>query len=216
MSEVAWRSVGAVLLFSVPALAEPPPPRAPADVRVAAAPGDESPRLPVTPRFARAVVAAALRAARYSEQRSALASMAARTRSSAILPEVWLRSARTTDQSLRLAPTTDDPGHYSEIGGAGLWLEARLVWHLDRLLFDSDEVAVQRLKNEHATVAARLVGRVLGELFAWQRAVLRAGDDRASPEDREAASVRRLEAEITLDVLTDGFFTAEIEKRARP
>jgi hypothetical protein len=132
--------------------------------------------------------------------------MAARTRSSAVLPELILRAARSTDQSLRLTPAVDDPSHYSEGGAAGLWLEARLIWHLDRLAFDRDEISVERLRNEREGVAAKLSGRVLSLLFAWERASLRANDDNVSPDERAEASLQKAESEVLLDVITAGWF----------
>ena len=135
-----------------------------------------------------------------------LASMTARTRSSAALPELWIRAARSTDDSLRLSPTVDDPYHYTALGGAGTWLEARLAWHLDRLLFDRDEIAVERLRREHSERMGRLIGRVTAVLFAWQRAVLRSEDPKATDEDLEQAVLARAEAEATLNLLTSGWF----------
>jgi hypothetical protein len=132
--------------------------------------------------------------------------MAARTRSSAAFPELILRAARSTDQSLKLTPAVDDPSHYSEGGAAALWLEARLIWHLDRLVFDRDEIAVERLWNEREGVAAKLSERVMELLFAWERATLRANDDGASPDDRAEASLEKAESEVLLDVITAGWF----------
>jgi hypothetical protein len=100
----------------------------------------------------------------------------------------------------------DDPAHYSELGGAGVLLEARLIWHLDRLAFDRDELSVERLKVDRAEAAAKLSQRVLETLFAWQKASLVAEDPNALPEDRDAAALGKLEAEVTLDVLTAGWF----------
>jgi hypothetical protein len=162
----------------------------------------------VTSRLAREAIAAALRASGFPAERRALESMASRARTSAALPELWLRASRSTDQSLRLSPTLDDPAHYSELGGAGILLEARLMWHLDRLVFDSDELSVERLKNDRADAAAKLSQRVLETLFAWQKASLRAEDPDGSPEDKEAAWLAKVQAEVTLDVLTAGWFGA--------
>jgi len=161
----------------------------------------------VTPGLARAAVAAAMRAAGSPAVLAQLSSMAARTHTAAILPELFLRAARSTDDSLRLSPTVDDPYHYTALGGAGIWLEARLIWHLDRLVFDREEVAVERLRREHADAMAKLRGRVLEALFAWQRAVLRATDAKASADDLEQAALSRAEQEATLDALTAGWFT---------
>ena len=186
-------------LPAAPASTGPPTPQA-VDVPVARPPL-------VTPGLARATLAAAMRAAANPETRAHLSSMAARARTSAVLPELFLRAARTTDDSLRLSPTVDDPYHYSVLGGAGLWLEARLVWHFDRLVFDRDEVSVERLRREHDGAMAALRGKVLEALFAWQRAVRRSEDPKAGEDELEQALLSRAEQEATLDVLTGGWFT---------
>jgi hypothetical protein len=192
------------LCLAAPLRAEPPVP-----MPAAAAAPTRPPRPPlVTSRLAQAAIAAALRASGFAVERRALESMASRARTSAALPEVWLRGSRSTDQSLRLSPTVDDPAHYSELGGAGILLEARLIWHLDRLVFDRDELSVERLKNDRTDAAAKLSQRVLETLFAWQNACLRVDDPTLLPEEKAAAWVSRAAAEVTLDVLTAGWFGA--------
>jgi hypothetical protein len=195
-----WLSLAAPAVAEPPAAAPPPKP-APAQVGVPHAPL-------VTSQLARGAIAAALRASGFFVERRTLESLASRARTSAALPEVWLRGSRSTDLSLRLSPTVDDPAHYSELGGAGILLEARLIWHLDRLVFDRDELSVERLKNERADAAAKLSQRVLEALFAWQNARLRGTDPALLPEEREAAWVSAAQAEVTLDVLTAGWFGA--------
>jgi hypothetical protein len=169
--------------------------------------------LPLTPRLARETVAAAFRAAGSSAVRERYASMAARARSSALLPELWLRVSRSTDDSLRSSPTLDDPYKYSAAGGAGLWLEARLAWHFDRLAFDRDEVAVERLRREHSADLARLAAKVLEVLFTWQRASVRAEDPKATADELEQATLARAEAEATLDLLTAGWFAGRAKEK---
>lgn len=164
----------------------------------------------VTPLLARGAVLAALRAARYPEKQAALRSMASRVRTSGVLPELWLRAVRTHDDSLSLTPTTGDPYHFSQVGGVGYFLEARLVWHLDRLVFDRDEVAVERLRAERSDIAGRLTNKVLEVLFAWQRALLAKDDLNLPDDDRRHAAISAMEAEVTLDVLTGGWFTETV------
>jgi hypothetical protein len=170
----------------------------------------------VTPDLARRAVAVALAVAGHPGVRRRLASMAARVRTAAVLPEVWLRAARTTDDALHLAPTVDDPYHYTESGGVAWWLEARLVWHLDRLQFDREEVAVERLRAEREGDAAKLATRVVETLCAWQRARDGAQDPGSSEEDAGRAREAEVEAEIVLDLLTDGWFTAEVRHAGGP
>jgi hypothetical protein len=167
----------------------------------------------VTPSLARDTVAAAFVAAGSPEARAHLSSMSARARTSAVLPELFLRVARSTDDSLRLSPTVDNPYQYSALGGAGIWLEGRLVWHLDRLVFDREEVAVERLRREQADSMAKLRAKVLEALFTWQRAVFRARDPKANADELEQAALSQAEQEATLDVLTAGWFTG---RRASP
>lgn len=197
-----WLAV-LVLLGSI-AHAEDAPP-SPAAAQRAASP--QAPIPAVTSGLARAAVRAALRAGGFPERWALLGSLSARAKSAALLPDLSLRVARSTDQSLRLSPTLDDPARYSEAGGAGVTLEARATWHLDRLLFDGQELAVERLRSERAEAAGKLCGRVLDLLFTWQRAVARDEDPGLSDDERREALLRRIEAEVRLDVLTQGWFS---------
>lgn len=215
----AWAPAGFAVAFTV--LAEPPeagPALDPPAPSRAGAPRPDpvdrpSVALQVTPGFARAAVRAALAAAREREAWARLASLDARAHTSALLPELILRVARNTDESLRLSPTVDEPYNYSAAGGAGWWLEGRLIWHFDRLLFDTHELGIERLRMEAGDRTGRLVNKVLTTLFAWQRAIARADDPKAVDEDRERAELARAEAEIMLDELTGGWFRAELARR---
>ena len=202
------RSIWLLLFAARSGLAEPPEAaRVPgAGSAPAVAPLPLVRPLPLSPRLARETVAAAFRAAGSSAVREHIASMAARSRSSALLPDLSVRAARSTDDSLRSSPTLDDPYRYLSAGGAGLWIEARVTWRFDRLLFDRDEVAIERLRREYSSDLARLAAKVLDVLFTWQRASVRAEDPKASAEELEQATLARAEAEATLDLLTAGWF----------
>jgi len=125
---------------------------------------------------------------------------------------VWLRGSHSTSDALNLAPTLDDPYHYSSSGGIGWLFEARLIWHLDRLIFEHDEISVERLRADREGDAAKLTSKVVETLFAWQRASLRANDPKSSTEELESAELARTEAEIVLDVLTDGWFSERLRR----
>jgi hypothetical protein len=129
------------------------------------------------------------------------------------LPELRLRGARTTDESLRLTPTTSDPYRYTQAGGSTLTFEARLTWKLDRLVFADEEIDVERLRGQRAAAARGLVREVLRLLVAWQRATIRAADVDAPPDERLDAVLDAVEAEAALDVLTDGWFSARLGRR---
>ena len=130
-----------------------------------------------------------------------------RARASAALPVLRLRATRTTDESLRLTPTSSDPYRYTQAGGASLALEAQATWNLDRAVFADEELQVEHLRRLRAQQDARLVEDVLRALFAWQRAVVDAAAPDAPPEERELAELRVIEAEVRLDVMTGGWFS---------
>jgi hypothetical protein len=167
--------------------------------------------------LAQAAVRAARRERAVELRRARLDGLATRARASATLPQLVLRAARSTDQSLRLSPTANDVTvyDYTHTGGADLLLEARATWTLDRLVFASEELGVERLRLEHDRAEERLVDRVLSLVFAWERAGRRLAAPETEPEARERAAEELLEAEATLDVLTGGWFGAEIARRRR-
>jgi len=162
----------------------------------------------LTPELARGTVRAALRAGGSGRARMRLDSLESRARSSAALPELSLRAARSTDESLRLTPTVDDPYRYSQAGGTSLLFEARLGWKLDRLVFADEELGVERLRGERARAEARLVERVLALLFAWERARGALADPELLEVERLLAELEILKAEVSLDLLTGGWFTS--------
>lgn len=183
---------------------EAPPRRLPAEVTRVERGAPPPPR--VSPLLVRAVVRATLRAAGARATERRLDGLAARSRYSALLPEVRLRGARGLDYSRRLAPTQDDPLRYSEEGAYDLLFEGRLSWRLNRLLFTDEELAVERLRAERATGRQRLVARALGWLWAWERARRQLTRADLNAQQRHAAELRLVEAELWLEWLTAGAF----------
>lgn len=167
----------------------------------------ERPVFVLTHELVRATLARAWGLAGHRSASQRLDGIASRARAAAALPELRLRAARVTDESLRLSPTLDDPYRYTRAGGTNLLFEARATWKLDRLLFADEELAVERLRGEQARARGALTERVLKALFAWQRAELKGRDPQADPEARTQSLLLALEAELTLDVLTGGWFS---------
>ena len=174
------------------------------------------PEVRLTPRLARGAIRHALREAGYLSTRSRLSGLAARARSSAALPEVGLRTLHSSGQTLRLTPTTDDPYRYTQAGTSELALEARLTWHLDRLVFADEEVPVERLQHERDAAERHLIDAVLDRLLAWQRGRVRAADLSLDPEQRQTAELEALGAAVELDVLTGGWFSWAIGESEGP
>lgn len=195
-----------------PRVAEEPPKKEAEDP--ASAPRAHEKKVPLelrlTPGLARGAVHHALAVAGYYSARTRLASIAGRARSSAVLPELRLRTLRSTGQNLRLTPTPDNPYGYTQAGSSELLFEARLTWHLDRLLFSDQEVSLERLQSERDAAERKLVEHVLERLALWQRSRVRAADEDSEPEVRETAELEALGAAVELDVLTDGWFSQAI------
>jgi hypothetical protein len=167
--------------------------------------------------LARAAVREARREHARDAARARLEGLATRARVSATLPELTLRAARSTDQSLRLSPAASEVTvyDYTQTGGADLLLEARATWTLDRLVFADEELGIERLRIERERADERLVERVLALVFAWERAGRRLLAPDTEAEARDRAELERFEAEAALDVLTGGWFAAEIARRRR-
>jgi hypothetical protein len=160
----------------------------------------------VSPRLARSCVRAAWRAHGVADEDDP-ARMASRSRLSAALPEVGVRASRGWDQSWRLTPTDADPYRTQEGSGTTRWIEGRLTWRLDRLVFADEEIPIERLRMQRIEVRGRIAGKVLAALFEWQRAIVAAADPALSVQEHVTAVLREAEAEAELDVLTDGWFS---------
>jgi hypothetical protein len=225
------REYGAMVVFGLPLERFPsgraPSPLLPAELRPPADQANDAP-LPTAPsglldntpesapraakgpvvmtaETARACVRAAWRAIGLADD-AAVDSMASRARTSAALPELRLRAMRTIDESGRITLSDTDPYRYTEAGGATNWLEARLTFRLDRLVFADDEVSLERVRLERVEVRARTAAKVLQVLFEWQRARALVEEPTLSSAEHFAAVLRELEASAILDVMTDGWF----------
>lgn len=172
----------------------------------------------VTPRLARATVEAAWRVAGLGNDDARLDAIVSRARWSAVLPETRLRAMRFDDQRL-YTESSVDASRLRDSAGANVGFEARLTWRFERLLYAEDEPSFERMRLERHDARARIAGRVLEALFHWHRAWLEVRwAQAASREAREPAgrpsrdeveaTLRVVEAEATLDVLTAGWFTS--------
>ena len=192
--------------------APPAPPPAPA-VSPTAAPAPD----PVSPRFARDCVAAALRASGLGVDDRRLDDIVARARASAWLPETRLRAERVWNDSADVSVyTVNDPADFYDAVGANFTLELRLTWRLDRLLYAGDEPMIERVRLQRQFERTRLATQVLEVLFAWRRAELAATEAPPSSRERSEAEGKVAEAHATLDVLTAGWFSERPDVRGAP
>jgi hypothetical protein len=201
--------------LSASPIAEPPAPNPPAPATSHVQESVEA-YATVTPNMARAAITAALEHAQLDQSTSRVDRLAARARTSALLPELRLRVTRQFDDSQVLSPTEYDPDRVTATVKASLWLEARATFKLDKLVFADEEVALERMREERVEAGKKLRERVLATLFAWQKAMRTRDDPAAEPDVQMKATFEVIEAEVTLDVLTGGWFTRWKLARARP
>jgi hypothetical protein len=184
----------------------PPPPPSPPD------PPPPSHRTLVSPALSRACVAAALRASGLGVDDTRIDALVTRARESAWLPETRMRAMRLlVDATHATTLATTDGTNYYDAVGANLVLELRLTWRLDRLVYAGDEPTLERTRMERQEARSRLATRTLEVLFAWQRAVVDAESSQAGSREELDAWLHASEAQATLDVLTDGWFSSRGE-----
>jgi hypothetical protein len=202
---------------TTPSPAPPPPIPAPAPTlpptpaplpTPSLAPAPDSDRVLVTPSVARRAVTAAWRTAGVGVDDTRVDSMIARARSSAALPEARLRAMRVflLDGSQPSIVPIDSSSYATT--AATLVLEGRLTWRLDRLLFADDEPSLERLRLDREEARGKVAGKVLDALFQWQRAWLALYALKPGTREATDATMRLVEAEAGLDVLTGGWFGA--------
>lgn len=156
--------------------------------------------------FAGRATRTALALAGTAAERRRLDGLASRSRASALLPELRLRAVRNTDQALRLTPVTDDPYRVTQADGAGTVLEASVTFRLDRLVFASAELVVERLRQQAGEERLELERRVTATLLALFRARELACLEGASEETHALQVISLLQLFTELDVLTGGWF----------
>jgi hypothetical protein len=162
-------------------------------------------------------VRAAWRAAGIEVNDARIDAMIARSRLSAALPETRIRVMQVFQDGEHTTSYVDEAGTVVDTSGATTTLEARLTWRFDRLLYADDESSLERLRMEREEARSRIGTKVLELLFTWQRAIEEVGASDAGSRAEADATLRRLQAEIALDVLTGGWFGAQPGvRRARP
>ncbi len=206
-----------IFLGKVHQIADVPPSASPAPLDTPSPPARNSRRALVAPGLARACVAAALRASGLGTDDAAIDQLAARARASAWLPETRMRAMRLLDDAAHATTlaTTDGTNYYDAVG-SNLVLELRLTWRLDRLLYAGDEPTLERARIERQQARAHLATRTLEVLFGWQRALIDAQSLPSGSREELDAWLRASEAEATLDVLTDGWFSRSARDGAAP
>jgi len=137
----------------------------------------------------------------------ALDDLASRAKSSALAPELRLRAHRTLSYGARIFSADTLADHTTLSDGAETFLEARLTWRLDRLVFADEEVGIERVKLDRAELKQRLASRIVELTIAWTRGRRAAANLDLLPQEREEAAMMAMEAMLALDAFTGGAAT---------
>ena len=131
--------------------------------------------------------------------------LAARARASAFVPNLHLRVHRGLNVGARIYGTADAaPTSAALTDSTQTFVEARLTWRLDRLVFADEELALERLKLERAELKQKVAAKVIDLTFRWHRARRAAGDLELLPFEREEAALIAVESLLALDAYTGG------------
>lgn len=193
----------------------PEPPGEPQERQTAGTADAPEPPPRLTSDLARATVRASLDASGARASEAQLQDVLSRARLSSFLPELRVRVGRNLDESQRFAPTNDDPYYFTSTGAADWRFEVRVTWQLHRLVYVKEELTAERYRRQDRERALERARHTLDALFDWQRGALEESNRERLPEERLAGTLRRLQAEVRLDVLTNGWFSRHLADRER-
>ncbi len=158
-----------------------------------------------TPSELKAAVRAGLQRSGFGPLTTRLDALSARSRRAAWLPRLQLRTTRLLDETTTLSPTSYDPERTTHSGGARTWLEARMSWDLDRLLFGGHELQAERMRQQLLLARRRKADELVTLIGRWQRVVF-VSRDPTSPWPRcRHAWLEERQLAMKIDWLTAGW-----------
>lgn len=132
--------------------------------------------------------------------------MGQRSRWSGLSPELRLRGATGIDQTRSTDSAGVVPGEETLRDASDSLVEVRLTFHLERLLYSGQEVALERARQQLLADRVELHATVARELLSYRRALRRLDEEELLDEDRAEAEFDAERARLTLFLLTDGWF----------
>lgn len=138
-----------------------------------------------------------------------LAVLGQRSRWSGLSPELRLRGATGIDQTRSTDSAGIVPGEETLRDASDSLVEVRLTFHLERLLYSGQEVALERARQQLLADRVELRAALGRELLTYRRAVSRLHDEELLDEDRADAEFDAERARLALFLLTDGWFRGE-------
>lgn len=136
-----------------------------------------------------------------------LRSLTRRSRWSGLVPELRLRGVLGFDRTTSMEDATGIyPGETTVRGGSDSLAEARLTFHLDRLVLGDGEASLERQREQRDEGHRKRVTEALDLLVAWRIATARADDQTLLPEERVDHELEAEAALVHLHLLTGGWF----------
>lgn len=181
-----------------------------AEADVGEAEGARARRRPEVPLdLLRTAIEQAERAAGLGASMRRLSALGRRSRWSGLSPELRLRGALGIDQTRSIDSAGIVPGDETLRDASDSLVEIRLTFHLERLLFAGQEVALERARQQLLAERTELHAAVGRELLAYRRALQRLEDEELLDEDRADFEFDAERARLALFLLTDGWFRGE-------
>ncbi len=147
-------------------------------------------------------------------KRKTVKSWIKRVRSAAWLPDVRVKLDQNQGSELRLKGEPGTSSQWAEKEGDGLSYGVQLTWSFDRLIFDPDELKVNREAHRMVELREEIMHNVTRVFFERRR--LQVMNHLRPPRSIRAAALRRLAKERLeglLDSITGGWYVKELKKR---
>lgn len=147
-------------------------------------------------------------------QRKTVKSWIRRVRSAAWLPDVRVKLDQNQGSELRLKGEPGTSSQWAEKEGDGLSYGIQLTWSFNRLVFDPDELKVNREAHRMVELREEIMHNVTRVFFERRR--IQVMNYLRPPRTIRAAAFRRLAKERLeglLDSITGGWYGKELKKR---
>lgn len=139
-----------------------------------------------------------------------LDTLARRARWSGLTPELRLRGVYGFDQTTSLEDVSGlYPGETTTQGGRDSLAEVRLTFHLERLLFSSQEPGLERQKLLARSERRKLQTIAIDLFFEWRAAVEASRDPTLLADEQLPLRIKAESTLAHLHLLTDGWFCGE-------
>ncbi len=132
--------------------------------------------------------------------------LVSRARASALLPEVGFHVIESAAGAADYVSTTGTLS--TSTYGPGISLMGSVTFHLDKLGYSGQEARLERLRIERREARMRIGQRIIDEIGKWSRAIAEENDQPEGTPAHLDAVVRHQNAQMALDVWTDGWFSA--------